>query len=388
MPDAVALARELAESGSLLSAALSDPGAELPNSIPAGTSRVAVKPVEIRGERRYQFEYRHGAKATHKNLPPQEASAHLAALLTAFRQAVLRSPDADHLFVRRKDRTSVRTCPPTAAPAPAAHDRPKERMIPDGVPCDFLIRLGVMTESGKVIASRYDKFRQVNRFLEMVADVADRLDSSQPITVVDFGSGRGYLTFGLYHYLRRIRGLGANVHGVEARADLVDECAGIARDLAMEGLSFHEGGIRSYDPADRADMVVALHACDTATDDALARAVDWQARVILAAPCCQHELRDQVRNDRMRPLLKHGILRERLAALVTDALRAQWLELSGYSVQVLEFVESEHTPKNLLIRAVRQDHMPDSARREAEYASFRDFWSAHPALDRVGDSGA
>jgi SAM-dependent methyltransferase len=241
------------------------------------------------------------------------------------------------------------------------------------------VRLGLMSEAGTVIAARYDKFRQINRFLEMVADVVEVFEAGQPLRVVDFGCGKAYLTFALYHYLREIRGFDAAITGVDLKQEVVANVNKIARELNYTGLTFVVGDIQSYARLEGVDMVVALHACDTATDDALAKAVAWDVRVILAAPCCQHELFKQIDNPLMRPMLKYGIVRERLAALITDCLRAGALETAGYAVQMLEFIETEHTPKNILIRAVKRAGRPADAERTAEeYRAFRDFWHVTP----------
>jgi SAM-dependent methyltransferase len=239
-----------------------------------------------------------------------------------------------------------------------------------------------MTRTGDVRAARQDKFRQINRFLELVADVEERLPRDRRIEVVDFGCGKSYLTFALYHYLRDVRGLDVRMLGIDRKEDVIAECRRVAASLGYDGLEFVLGEIGS-DPSERdVDMVVALHACDTATDDALAQAIRWRAGVILAVPCCQHELLHQLdASSALHPLLRHGIVKERFAALATDALRAQLLELAGYQTQIVEFVEPEATAKNLMIRAARSDTLrrPESL---AAYRDLRDAVGAAPALER------
>lgn len=365
----------------------------------AAIRRVDIAPVALKGGPHFQFAYRDQRKVTHQNLPPAEAAAHVRELLSeGFSQALLHASDADyHLTQGKNGRWSVRrqasgeAAAAPAAPLPLApeHNRRKNYLLPDaGVPIPFLVRLGVMTESGQVIAAKYDKFRQINRFLEMVADVRDALPADRPVRVVDFGSGKSYLTFALYHYLRITLELDVTIVGLDLRQDLVAHCNAIAADVGWsDRLRFEAGDIAGYGAPDgaTADMVVSLHACDTATDDALGKAVAWGASVILSVPCCQHELFRQIENPEMRPLLKHGILKERLAALVTDALRAEMLERQGYQVQVLEFIDLEHTPKNLLLRAVRRQQTDPAYQRrvEREYQTFRDFWHAHPHIEQA-----
>jgi SAM-dependent methyltransferase len=325
---------------------------------------------------RYQFEYRQGAKATHPNLLPLEAENELESLIRRdFRQALLQTPVHDYQVLNGE---KVLKRPPTSTSRPPLeHDRPKRRLLAEGEPVPFLVELGVMTPDGKVRASRYDKFRQVNRFLELVDAVLPR----RALRIVDFGSGKSYLTFALYHLLAVERGLDVEIVGLDLKEDVIERCRALASTLGYERLQFEVGDIALFDGA-RADVVVSLHACDTATDAALERAVRWNAEVILAVPCCQHELLDQVDDDDLAPLLQHGILRERFASLATDAARAELLRVAGYDAHVVEFVDLEHTAKNLLIRAVRRDGSVASGAM-ARYRVFKRRLGIDPALERA-----
>jgi hypothetical protein len=246
----------------------------------------------------------------------------------------------------------------------------------------YLVELGVQTPEGRVRSPRRAKFRQVNRFVELVDDVVPALPRER-VRVVDFGSGRAYLTFALHDLLTRIHGLEVDVLGLDVKEDVVAECETLARRLGAAGLRFEIGDIAEADLAG-VDLVVSLHACDTATDAALERAVRARAQVILAVPCCQHELLGQLSNDTLKPLLRHGTLKERFAAEVTDAARARLLEIAGYDVQVVEFVALEHTPKNVLLRATRtQRPARDTARMAAEYRAFADSLGIDPTLERL-----
>lgn len=352
-----------------------------------GLRKVEIKPLMIKGERLYQFAYFDARKVTHRNLRPDLAIAETNRLLEdAFSAAALYISSADlQIWIASDGNATVKAGPPThKAPIDLRHDRAKSRLLPEGKPIDFLVRLGVMTQDGRVVASKYDKYKQINRFLELASEAADKIKSEAPLKIVDFGSGKSYLTFALYYYFTVVRGQDVRMVGLDLKKDVIEHCSDIAQDLGYTGLSFAVGDIAGYslDDGRGPDMVVSLHACDTATDDALAKAVAWRAAVILAAPCCQHELMGQIRSDVNRPILKHGILRERLAALVTDALRAQWLETMGYSVQVLEFIDTEHTPKNLLIRAVRSSVENTTQKAAAEFVEFRDYWNVHPHLEQ------
>lgn len=359
--------RPLLEEG-LARAVLSKPRPESPYS------KVTVRPVLVDEELRYQFEYRQGDKATHANMLPGEAETELAGLIHRdFRQALLQTPAHDYQVL---DGKKVLRRPPTAKPSGLQHDRRKRRLLEEGKPVPFLVELGVMTREGKVRAQQHGKFRQVNRFLELVDDVLPR----RPLRIVDFGSGKSYLTFALYHLLAVERGLDVDVLGLDLKEDVIERCRALAERLGYERLRFEVGDIALFE-GEPADVVVSLHACDTATDDALARAVEWNAEVILAVPCCQHELNGQLTTDGLAPLLDHGILRERFAALATDAARAQLLEAVGYRTQVVEFVDLEHTAKNVLIRAVRKGRGDAEALRR--YRAFKEQLGIDPALERA-----
>ena len=235
---------------------------------------------------------------------------------------------------------------------------------------------------GRVRSQRRAKFRQVNRFVELVDDVVAALPPGR-LRVVDYGSGRAYLTFALHDLLTRVHGRQVDLLGLDLKPDVVAECEALARSLDATGLRFELGDIADADLSG-VDLVVSLHACDTATDAALERAVRAHARVILAVPCCQHELLGQLSSDVLRPLLRHGTLKERFAAEVTDAARARLLELAGYDVQVVEFVPLEHTPKNVLLRATRTDRPArEAARLATEYRAFADSLGIEPSLERL-----
>jgi Methyltransferase domain len=360
--------KPLLEEG-LSRAVLSKPRRESPYS------KVTVRPVLVDEQLRYQFEYRQGEKATHANLAPLEAETTLAQLIRRdFRQALLQTPVHDYQVL---DGEKVLRRPPTGKPAELAHDRRKRRVLEEGTPVPFLVELGVMTPEGKVRAQRYDKFRQVNRFLELVDDVLPR----RALRIVDFGSGKSYLTFALYHLLAVERGDPVEIVGLDLKEDVIEHCRALARKLGYERLQFEVGDIALFE-GEPADVVVSLHACDTATDAALERAVRWGSEVILAVPCCQHELYGQVHDDALAPLLSHGILSERFAALATDAARAQLLEVVGYETQVIEFVDLDHTAKNLLIRAVRRRDSLDTTAME-RYRVFKERLAIDPALERA-----
>jgi SAM-dependent methyltransferase len=368
----------LVERRALTGATLSNPR----RKAAGGPSRVTVRPVLLGGDLCYGWTAHYPTRTATENLAPAETERRLIELLRGdFRQGLLHAQDADYQVLVSRSPTILER-PATRPQASLAHDRRKHYVLEDGVPVPFLVELGVMTAEGKVRARRFDKFRQVNRFLELVADVLPALRSEGTLRVVDFGSGRSYLTFALHHFLRDVHGLDAEIVGLDLKEDVVQECSALAARLGADGLSFRVGDIASFDELDRADLVVSLHACDTATDAALARAVRWRADAILAVPCCHHELLAQVEHGTLTPLLRHGVLKERFAADLTDAVRAQLLGLLGYDVQLVEFVELEHTPKNVLIRAVRRPGR-GTDRLAREYLELKRELGLDPSLERA-----
>ena len=355
----------------LLRAVLSKPRSrELPR-------KVTVEPVGLSGGTAFQFATQHADRVTHENLPADDARERLGLLLTDYGQGLLQTAEADWQVLG--DRVLRR--PPTRTATSPAHDRRKRYLLEDGRPVPFLVELGVMTPDGTVRKSRYDKFRQVNRFLELVDDVVPSLRADGTLRIVDFGCGKSYLTFAIHHLLTELRGRKVEIVGLDLKDDVIEACSSLAFRSGAEGLRFQHGDIGSFDAREKVDLVVSLHACDTATDEALAQAVRWQADVILAVPCCQKEAYRQLQSPLFAPLLRHGLAKERLASLVTDTLRAQLLELQGYRTQLVEFVPLEHTAKNVLIRAVKG--APAGADVRRDYEELRDALGLDPALERL-----
>jgi SAM-dependent methyltransferase len=348
-------------------------------------TKVQIKPVELKGKLHYQFASYIGTKVEHRNVPAELAAEEMTLLFReTFRQGLLCTVEADYqVLISKKFKVSILTKSPTKKEEPdLAHNRRKRYVLEDGEPVPFLVELGIMNREGKVLAKRYDKFRQINRFLEMVEDVLADLPTGRPLTIVDFGCGKSYLTFALYHYLTVRKKRELNIIGLDLKADVIEHCNELAAKIGYDHLKFLVGDIAEYNELDQVDMVITLHACDTATDAALEKAVRWGASVILSVPCCQHELFAQIENEVMSPMLSHGILKERFSALATDAIRAKLLDMMGYSSQLLEFIDLENTPKNILIRAVKSSG-GDNSVKWREYTTFRDFIGAKPYLERV-----
>ncbi|MCA0756682.1 SAM-dependent methyltransferase [Paenibacillus sp. N4] len=371
------------QSGELLQATLS----QVKRKDGTAAPKTVIRPVMLKNGLHYQFEYHAENKVTHDNVAAGEAGERMIGLLREhYRQALVKTPEADvQLLFNKKGKAAVLSKPPTggAKPKNLEHNRQKQRVLGEGRPAPFLVELGIMTPEGRVHAKKQDKYRQINRFLEMVSDVLDYLPADRELTIVDFGCGKSYLTFALYHLLAVEQQRSINVIGLDLKADVIAFCTELADKLGYGKLKFLVGDIAEYEGLQAADMVVTLHACDTATDAALAKAVGWGASVIMSVPCCQHELFRQIGGDELSPILSQGLLKERFAALATDAARGVLLEALGYKVQMLEFVDPEHTPKNLLIRAVRGEQLRFSAKKWEEYEQFRQFLSISPSLERM-----
>lgn len=321
-----------------------------------GAKKVKVRPIVKRDELMFQCETFKNNQVFHENFSVEDAVNSLYEHMQEFRQMQLETKQFRYtVLVSKKGKVTVQKKQQTGCvkEVDLAHNRSKKYILPEGVAVPFLQDLGVMTSDGKIVRTKFDKFRQINRFLEFIEDILPQLDKEKEVTILDFGCGKSYLTFAMYYYLHELKKYDVRIIGLDLKTDVIRHCNELAVKYGYEKLKFLEGNIADYTGVDEVDMVVTLHACDTATDFALDKAVGWNAKVILSVPCCQHELNQQIQNDVLAPILKYGLIKERMAALITDALRAEYLENCGYEAQILEFIDMEHTPKNILIRAVK-----------------------------------
>ncbi|MEY8410455.1 SAM-dependent methyltransferase [Lachnospiraceae bacterium 62-26] len=346
-------------------------------------TKVRVRPLLKKEQLVFQIETFCNNQAFHRNAPSGEACEILLGYLENMRQMQLTTTRYLYtVLVSKKGKVTVKkkARQTDCREVDRSHDRKKNYILKEGIPVPFLQDLGVMTEEGKVVRSRSDKFRQINRFLEFIEDILPELDRDRELTILDFGCGKSYLTFAVYYYLHELKQYDIRVIGLDLKKEVIRNCNELSRKYGYEKLTFLEGNIADYEGCTRVDMVVTLHACDTATDYALSKAVGWGAKVILSVPCCQHELNGQIDCEVLGPVLGYGLIRERMAALITDALRAQYLEREGYDTQILEFIDMEHTPKNILIRAVRS-----GKRRENQEALRRceEYLHVSPTLGRL-----
>ena len=353
------------------------------NKTGSGPSKVKIRPVMLKGSICYQASATEGPKVFHKNYDRQQLIGYLETEITGrFSQFQTQGRMLDGVvLVSKKGKMTIKEKHHAVRENVQiqAHNRVKQYILKEGIPVPFLTDLGVMTEKGKIITSRYDKFRQINRFLEFIEDILPRLAKDREVTILDFGCGKSYLTFAMYYYLKELKGYDVNIIGLDLKEDVIKKCNGLAQKYGYDKLHFLHGDIADYEGLQKVDMVVTLHACDKATDYALAKAVEWDAQVILSVPCCQHELNSQIHNELLEPVLKYGILKERISALLTDGIRAELLEAKGYSTQILEFIDMEHTPKNLLIRAVKTGRECPKEKTDLMMSEL----NIHPSLDRL-----
>lgn len=309
--------------------------------------RVRLKPIELKGIYTIQLEYQYERILKHENIPVDLFAAKLEQLLEQFRQIHAQFTDQTlHIQLSKKNKVLWKSEQTKEnKKVNLAHNRQKQYLLEETTIHPFLVRLGVQAENGAIKKQKYDKFKQINRFVEFIDDALDYLPKDRTIRILDFGSGKSYLTFALYHYLKIVKNLDIHVTGLDLKKEVIEECNQIAQDLGYTDLQFLVGDIQDFNDETAVDMVVTLHACDIATDMALARAVKWGAKVILSVPCCQHELNRQLLSPALEIMTQHGLIRERFAALATDSIRAQLLSLVGYEAQLLEFIDMENTPK-------------------------------------------
>lgn len=325
-------------------------------------SKIKIRPLLLKEQLKFQLTSYCGNQVFHKNMSKQELLRVCQEWFSPnelhFKQAQLQTRTEDiSVLLSKKGKVSIKRKKKKQVDLEfrmdLSHNRAKKYILQEGKPVPFLIDLGVMSKDGKIVKARYDKFRQINRFLEFIEDILPNLPKDRELTILDFGCGKSYLTFAMYYYLHELKNYNVRIIGLDLKKEVIKNCNQLSQEYGYDKLLFLEGDIASYQGVDAVDMVVTLHACDTATDYALYKAIKWGASVILSVPCCQHEMNKTMKIDGMGAILQYGIIKERTAALFTDAQRANILESKGYKTQILEFIDMEHTPKNLLIRAVK-----------------------------------
>ena len=355
--------------------------------------KIQIRPILLKGALVFQAEDYKQKQVFHQNLSGKEALEKIGEWMQEMQQLELLHQDGRvNMLVSKKGKITLKQSE-NGCQVPQAdltHNRKKKYILDPQVKVPFLEDLGVQTSEGKIVHSRYDKFSQINRFLEFVEDILPALPKDREVVILDFGCGKSYLTFAMYYYLHELKGYDIRIIGLDLKEDVIRHCNELRTRYGYEKLDFLTGDIADYDGVDQVDMVVTLHACDTATDFALDKAIRWNAKVILSVPCCQHELNRQISNEILAPAFKYGLIQERMAALFTDAIRGNLLEEAGYQVQLLEFIDMEHTPKNILIRAVKHGKQGQHGKKEKQLHSdvqrMLEFLHVDPMLARLQET--
>lgn len=385
----------------IISATFSKPSKNVEAELGKPYLRIKIKAANTANKTSYFVEAFTDKQAFHQQKSEEELSEFIEkhAGIT-FKNCVVRTESEEITYLGNKKgqvtklvkKLNNSTSPATSITKAASVNRKKNYLLPEGNPVPFLVLLGVMTPEGKIVNSKYDKFRQINRYLEFINDIIPQVMSSikdRPLRIVDFGCGKSYLTFAVHYFLTEVLHIDSQIIGLDLKKEVIDYCNKIASELNCRGLKFDTGNIADYSYQNAPDIVITLHACDTATDFALDYAVKHDCKAILSVPCCQHELNSQLNRQNadsseatpFAPLLKYGLLKERFAALATDALRGEYLESQGYSVQMLEFIDLEHTPKNILIRAIKTQTKKENSMKEAD--SLTDALNAQLTLKKL-----
>lgn len=349
-------------------------------------SKIKIRPVLIKESLYFQETLYKGTQVFHSNCTTEEIKNRIHEYMTEqFRQAqivtqscqiTLLTSKKGKVTIKRRNVQNGQGSPITKL----QHNKVKHYILEEGKPIDFLVDLGVQTADGKIVKSKYDKFRQINRYLEFIEDIVKQLPRDRTVRIIDFGCGKSYLTFAMYYYLHVLNGYDVQVTGLDLKEEVIEHCNKVAEKYHYHHLHFEKGDISTYKGEETVDMVVTLHACDTATDYAIEKAVKWNAKVIMVVPCCQHEVNKQISCAELSQILKYGLIKERISALLTDAIRANLLDEMGYDTQILEFIDMEHTPKNILIRAVKREGM---RRKKNSIKDTTDFLNVETTLQKL-----
>lgn len=319
--------------------------------------KVIAKPVNIKNDINIQFEYRYKRIIKHENIITADADKIKIMLEELFSLAkdisVITSDEIINIKISKKFKVSINKKKTEKKDISFEHNTSKEYFLDEKQKYDFLIELGIQNKEGKILKARYNKFRQINKYLEFIKHATTQLDTKNQITILDFGSGKSYLTFSAYYYLTEILKLNVKIIGIDLKKEVIEYCNNISKKLNFNNLEFVYGDVIDYENKNKIDMVISLHACNTATDIALLKSLAWKAKVFFAVPCCQKELNNQLDSSYIPFMLKHGIIKEKFSTLLTDSIRSEVLEAFGYKSDIVEFISEENTPKNQLIRAYK-----------------------------------
>ena len=360
-------------------------------------SKYSIKPLMIKDKIVYQVEYFKNNKAYHINCEKSDVYSEVLSIYKNFKNLNLFTDSCEYSILFNKDKIYVKSKKKQdCAVKILEHNKKKEYLISEGVPVEFLIDLGVMDNSGKVLKNSYNKFRQINKYLEFIEGVIEELKTKKLIDnsmkIIDFGSGKSYLTFALYYYLYEIKKLNVEIVGLDLKKDVMENCEKLAIKYKFNNLKFLFGDIKDYKGFENVDMVFSLHACDIATDYCFLKGLELKAKAILAVPCCQHEFNSKIRESKntklkesLPTLTSHGILQEKLSTLLTDGFRADVMEMCGYRSKVIEFIDTVHTPKNLLIKCIIDKNMTKDyfLKKKEQCLKLIDFLGIEPIIFEI-----
>ena len=358
-------------------------------------NKVIIKPIILKSARNIQIESFKDNKAFHKNIDLnnlQELEDNLKEYIDNFKQILLQIEGSDISFIRKKENFSRKEKESNLIKTSNEHNKKKQYILNEGDKIDFLIELGLMSVEGKILKSSFNKFKQINKYLEFIDDVIEELKAKKLITnhinVLDFGCGKSYLTFALYYYLKNYRkDLTFSIVGLDLKKDVIEFCNKLAKKLNYENLEFLNGNIKDYNKSKEVDLVFSLHACNNATDYSLEKALSLDAKAILAVPCCHHEFFEKIQKnknsefyDTLKIMADNGVVLDKFATLATDSFRSLSLELCGYKTKMIEFIDMEHTPKNILIKAIKSKSS-NLKEKLVEYNKLKEFLGIKPLLE-------
>ena len=358
-------------------------------------NKVIIKPIILKSTKNIQIESFKDNKAFHKNIDLnnlQELEDNLKEYIDNFKQILLQIEGSDISFIRKKENFSRKEKDSNLIKTSNEHNKKKQYILNEGDKIDFLIELGLMSVEGKILKSSFNKFKQINKYLEFIDDVIEELKAKKLITnhinVLDFGCGKSYLTFALYYYLKNYRkDLTFSIVGLDLKKDVIEFCNKLAKKLNYENLEFLNGNIKDYDKSKEVDLVFSLHACNNATDYSLEKALSLDAKAILAVPCCHHEFFEKIQKnknsefyDTLKIMADNGVVLDKFATLATDSFRSLSLELCGYKTKMIEFIDMEHTPKNILIKAIKSKSS-NLKEKLTEYNKLKEFLGIKPLLE-------
>ena len=358
-------------------------------------NKVIIKPIILKSAKNIQIESFKDNKAFHKNIDLnnlQELEDNLKEYIDNFKQILLQIEGSDISFIRKKENFSRKEKDSNLIKTSNEHNKKKQYILNEGDKIDFLIELGLMSVEGKILKSSYNKFKQINKYLEFIDDVIEELKAKKLITnhinVLDFGCGKSYLTFALYYYLKNYRkDLTFSIVGLDLKKDVIEFCNKLAKKLNYENLEFLNGNIKDYDKSKEVDLVFSLHACNNATDYSLEKALSLDAKAILAVPCCHHEFFEKIQKNKnsefyntLKIMADNGVVLDKFATLATDSFRSLSLELCGYKTKMIEFIDMEHTPKNILIKAIKSKSS-NLKEKLVEYNKLKEFLGIKPLLE-------